>query len=86
MHEGELNVIQVLQSKVELREEGEKVILDITDHTGGLAYKLSFDPVVANSFGQRISDLARAIFARSSGDPIRTRMQEFEADIAEGGN
>lgn len=81
MHEDAVGI--PLQSSIKMTEEDGKIVLDITDHTGGLGYKLFIDTVVASRMAQRMLDLSRFIVSKTVEDPLRTEVHEFVAGVAD---
>lgn len=71
-----------LKHKLVLTEENGKIVLDISDTTGGLGLRLYLDPSIASKLGQRMADRARFTAACESNDPKRQAIDKFEGDLA----
>lgn len=72
----------MLKNKIALAEEGDRLVLDITDDTGGFGLKLYLTPGEATRFGQGLLDRARFMVAQAEGDRRRAGTDEFSVEAA----
>ncbi len=67
-----------LAHKITLKEEDGKIVLDITDHTGGFGLKLFMTPVEAHRFGSGLQERARLFVSRGDDKPKRISTDDVQ--------
>jgi hypothetical protein len=72
--------LPIVKHFLRLSEENSKIVIDISDETGGLGLKILFEPDAAYKFGYDIMEKARNAVSRGSDDPIRKGIMEVKVD------
>lgn len=77
MTDAEIANLPQIKHIIKVSEEGEFIVLDISDETGGLGLRLFLSPHLANSIGADLQDRARYAVANAANDPKRHQTEEF---------
>lgn len=62
---------------IKVYEEGQFLLMDISDETGGLGLKIYWPPHNASQFGSEFADRARAMVSKEAIEPERWKVDTF---------